>query len=746
MPGSGDVNPGPASQATTGVPISVALLGSPNPIGGDPTGGGYQILPNVRCLQIDYREGPEPPIARFQYIMDDFIAANLGWPSQFEQLFPISAQGNYVVQTDDELVVLTQDPDGNPIVLFDGFAQIPQIDVSANHQGVTFGAIGVAIRLWDTPITFRTQRQTDKPDTVDGTADIAIQLPARFNPSSNSIGSQGGYTGNAVGAMNFTTGTVTGDYPVFIDPLIIERDDTSLWSYWYISDVVKYLCGTQPSPTDLAGNVYVNYPTFDSLDAVLGCYAADGPVINAGIVTSSNVQIRDYDATNKPFPDVISELLNYGGFVMMFATETDADGFPITTLKVARRDALSTATPKLVYLASQGQSTLDLSANNATAFHVARDCNEIINSFAVETDVKQIEITVELAPAFTPVAGDEAAGTIEQYYSANLTGASAAQRRAYRWYVADECGDGYYDVLDGMFVTDSPINLTSIFPDDVLGNKQYVNRYRPGSNKLISKDINGKPLKAILQYVLNSGGIQKPDIANAKSVDLTDPIFMTIPNGWRLLDDRLGIEITVENPEEWSTGNPKIPKISGISWLTNPVTANANSFNLLLTTVIDSDQRIPITAKKRIASPTQYSRRRSTDAKDHFQYCSVSPGSLNYKGQTGVGGELPDGTNPLIMRDDTATATTHANQLRSAHEFPKIAGSVTIPYWTDYYQIADQIQIIQGRDASFQVNIGSDQGEAPAYPWVTAFTWMFEHDKQETILQLSDRRAEPRNL
>ena len=97
--GSFDLSPVPGGQAVQAVPIVVALYepGQENP---------YKILPNVRCLRIDYREGPEPPLARFQYFMDDLLEATMGWPSQFEQLWPIDAQGDYVVLTDDRLVVL----------------------------------------------------------------------------------------------------------------------------------------------------------------------------------------------------------------------------------------------------------------------------------------------------------------------------------------------------------------------------------------------------------------------------------------------------------------------------------------------------------------------------------------------------------------------------------------------------------------------------------------------------------------
>src|SRR5271165_3432054 len=195
----------PAAIAGQALPIAVCIYtpGAKQP---------YTILPNVRCLRIDYREGPEPPAARFQYLMGDVLQAALGWPSQFEQLWPIDAQGNYIVQVDDRLVVLTSDPYGSPIVLFDGFAQIPQVDLSASSQGVTFVAVGVAARLWDAPITTRVQRNADQAGVTDGSADVTIQAPCRFNPSDNSVAAIGGYIGNRVGD-EFDSEVEDGVYP-----------------------------------------------------------------------------------------------------------------------------------------------------------------------------------------------------------------------------------------------------------------------------------------------------------------------------------------------------------------------------------------------------------------------------------------------------------------------------------------------------------------------------------------------------
>src|SRR5262249_43261708 len=150
------------------------------------------------------------------------------------------AQGDYVVLTDDRLVALTQMPpaeaDCEPqvIVLFDGFAQVPQADLSKGGQAVTFVAHSVAARLWDDPILGRIQRDADEVGTTDKSADYFIDLPCRFNPADQSIGQYGGYIGNSVEVDDFTSDPDIGDYPVFIEPFVVEGHVAET-SYWFIS-------------------------------------------------------------------------------------------------------------------------------------------------------------------------------------------------------------------------------------------------------------------------------------------------------------------------------------------------------------------------------------------------------------------------------------------------------------------------------------------------------------------------------
>jgi hypothetical protein len=736
--GSFDLSDFATSIAGTALPITVSLY-DPASEGDSP----FTVLPNVRCLRVDYREGPEPGTAQFQYLTDDSLAANLGWPCRFEQLWPIDASGSYVVQVDDRLVVHTYDPSGNPIALFDGFAQIPQVDVAPQSQAITFVAVSVSVRLWDTPITKRVQRDGDDALQTDGSSDVLVQLPTRFNPADHTVGARGGYLGNMSDITTEDAGTGL-TYKVFVDPLLNERNPDPT-DFWWVSDALKYLFAIYPSPETDEGDPYVQYPTFDSLDAVLSTLdpSDDGP-INAGTVVSSDLKIRDYDATNKTVPEAIAEILSYAGFVMNFLTDGDEDGIPTTTLLIQRRDAFASGAPRSIYLAPDGSASLDLAANNATAFHLARDTNQVVNQWLVESKPIQAEITVILAPGFTPVSGDNSAANVTKWYKSNLAKASGSDRRKYRWYIADECGDGHWNAQTSTFNT-TALDLSGIVPSEIGDNPPQVKRYRPGSKTLISKDADGNPLKHVLEVIPFSPN-RDPILATAQlSADKGQ--FQSLPgfvvsSGYQLLDDRLGIEVTADDPENWSTGNPKWPTIMGVTSQSDPIdnATIVDNFTLRLTTVIELDQQITAFAKKRVASPTGFARQRNIDAKEHFQFCFVTPYTMYF---TQDGG---NGTDPLIVRDDTQAAITHAAQLRAVHEFPTLAGSVTIPYITDYYQIGDMVNLVQGRNANLQINVGESTGEDPTYPWVTAFSWTFEHDRQQTVLQLSDRRAEVQGL
>jgi hypothetical protein len=738
MPGSFDLDNTTPSLCGDALAVGVYLYaqGADDP---------FFLLPNVRCQRIDYREGPEPPMARFEYVMDDSLAINFGWPSQFEQVWPIDAQGPYVVNPDDRLVVMAQNPDGSPLILFDGFAQVPQVDLGPRTQRVSFAAVGVAAREWDNPISGRVQRHSDPAGLRDtsGNSDVQVDLPCRFNPAGTAVGSRGGYLPNRTPEGADTVKSNTGlslDHPVFLDPGIERSPDPR--TYWSIGDAIRFLLAEYNG-----SQAYTTFPSLDALDALVDVESppTGQPTFEPGDAESSPLTIRDYDASNKPYPEAIADLLSYAGFVMRWDTDADDQGLPCTQLRIYRRDGASTAPLKWVYLDPAGTTKLDPGRNNVVQLHLARDCNSIVNAWQVETQQRQVEVSVILAPLYQPGSTDAQSANRRQFFRSSWSAATTATtRRKYRWYGADECGDGHWTQSETWGTT--PFDFSAVFPPDDDGTPSYTVRYRPGSQTLISPDTDGSPLKAELAISFDYKG------STAALWDGSGT-WQTIKGGWRLLEDRLGIEVTAEDPEQWATGKGAtadggsgataaiVPggDIRGVTWWASPpqgAPTNGVQPVLRLTTVIQDDLRMPISAGKRIASPTRFARWRSVDARDHFQYTTIDPSSANYAAQGG------DGTDPVVVRDDTDGAMAHAHQLRARYEFPPLAGSITIPYITTYYEVGDRIEQVAGRGVSLTTNIGQDQGEAPTYPWVVGVSWSFEGDRHSTTLQLSDRRAE----
>jgi hypothetical protein len=727
--------------------------------GSDDGGGGeedsnYTLLPNVRCEQIQYKEGAEPPTARFSYVLDEIAAATNDWPDQFEDIWPIqgAVDPDYVVSTDDELVVLGEMPDGTTRVLFHGYARVPQTDLTPESQHVTFVAVGVAIRCWDFPIGDRLDRDGDMPNSTDPKNHVATDMPTRFNPAGTGTRVIGGYLPNCT-PDNYDFVPDAQDqpdvkFPCFLDPNIDRDPDPR--TLWNLSKATRYILGVWNSQTE---DSVIDNPDFTVLDALLqNRRPLDGqewfdPTNPETYQTDPNI-IRDYDATNKPWPEVVEQLLSFYGFGMRFVCEDDENGEPYDYVEIYRKDAAAPTAPKQIYLPDTGTSIADAMANIA-AMRAAFDYHNVANDIFIETALERFEISVILAPGFMPAAGDDANdGNAFRLSALDASNATADTRKKYRYYIADECADGHWSIENNNWVTDKPIDLTNVFKDpnntDPDQPRTYVHRYRPGKNKLFSKDLLNLPRKAQLAVSRNYNGADPPCLWD--TVSGTD--WREIDPGWALLTDRLGIMVTADSPQSWKVGESKagtadicpggiLRGITGISDPNNAPGASVDSqqFYLRLTTVIEGDLGIDVEAKRRDASPMTNTIQRRVDAKDHFHYDVIdSTSAFN--------------TNSFardVVQDDTDLATAHACQLRSAHEFPPLAATITIPMCVTSYQVGDRIDQIAGRNVSFQVNAGSEQEEAPSYPFVVAVTWDFQGEKQQTVLQLSDRRMEPRS-
>src|SRR5262249_54871087 len=120
--------------------------------------------------------------------------------------------------------------------------------------------------------------------------------------------------------------------------------------------------------------------------------------------TDPNI-IRDFDATNKPWPDALGQLLGFYGFGMRFVCEGDADGFPYNYLEIYRKDAAGPTEPKDIFLPASSKAITDAPVNVST-FHAGFDFHGVANSVFVETAIERHEIGVVLAPGFEPSFGD----------------------------------------------------------------------------------------------------------------------------------------------------------------------------------------------------------------------------------------------------------------------------------------------------------------------------------------------------
>ena len=668
----------------------------------------FEVLPNVRCERIRCRDGSHPPVAQFRYLLDDTAAAQ-GFPSQFEELWPLEAFGPYLVRPDERLVVMAWAPTGARRILFDGFAQTPRVDLTPESQSVSFTAVGVEARCWDSPIGGRRQRHADNPH---GGAVVSVDLPTRFNPDGRPNCTPDGH--------DVRQNDPATRYPVFLDPSLDRTPDPR--SYWTLGKLVRYLLSVHND------QAFVRNPDFSHLDEQLQARAPrEGSEfldpLDSERHTAADMVVRDFDATNLPWPEALSLQLGYAGFGMRFVTGEDELGEPRHDLEIYRKDG-DPAAPKELELPQAG-SRLNPARCNVAELHLTRDTGAIVNAVTVETRQRRVELSCILAPGFAPSPGDELASARHRFLRAHLGTASGEDRRKYRFYVADEAGDGHWDFATASWST-TALDLSPVFPNDDRGRPTYVRRLRPGSQTLISRDSLGRRRRAQLALSRDYSG-PAPAVWNGSGT------WQPIAGGWELLEDRLGIYVTVEDPEAWAIGshtgpNPQEPSptLRGITSLANPAAPNTR-FYLRLTTVIDDDLMLPAVANARPASPTVFTLRRRVDARDHFKMETVAPRSL-----------YNPGSRPIVVHDDTERALAHARQLRAAYEFPPLSGSITIPSIVTAFQVGDRIGRINGRDLSFQTNLGDDQGEAPSYPSIVAVSWDFTGDRQATILELAD--------
>ncbi|WP_165253774.1 hypothetical protein, partial [Paludisphaera soli] len=375
----------------------------------------YEVLPNVACERIRHAEGPQPPTARFRYILDD-ADPEAAAPADFGRLWPLESAGPYVIRNDERLVVLATTRDGDAHVLFDGFAQSPQVDLTPQSQRVSFVAVGVASRCWDEPIGGRLQRHADDPRHGES---VLVDLPSRFNPDGKPNCTPDGYDVEQADAST--------RHPVFLDP-DVDRDPDPR-TFWTLGKFARYILGVYNDES------YVHNPDFDRLDALLQSRgpSPDGSPVGGAAGTAADVVIRDYDATNTPWPEALAAQLDLAGFGMRFITGEDGAGSPRSEIEVYRKDADAAGPVRDLLLPGPG-ADLNPARCNVSSLHLRRDSRSIVNAVTVETAQRRVEVSVVLAPGFRPVAADASASERARCLRANLGSAEGEDDRKYRYY------------------------------------------------------------------------------------------------------------------------------------------------------------------------------------------------------------------------------------------------------------------------------------------------------------------------
>ena len=363
-------------------------------------------------------------------------------------------------------------------MLFDGFAQVPELGLGPDRESVTFLAFGVAIRAWDTPIGGALIRDADDPETV---SDRATDLVTHFNPR--------GLPNATPSGADATT--LDGEaFPTFLDPQLARSPAPQ--RFWTLPMAVRYLCFRHN-----AEQTYLKNPTGSLIDQVLDSRAPSESTASGflpgepGGYASDDLIVPDFPATGKAWPAVIRDLLAPSGFGMAVRVDTGENGDPTTILDLFRLRDGSSAHLKDLYLQPSG-AALDPAQTNLGEAELARDMSGVANAVTVESALIRYEASFILAPGF-PIATNDAAGS-SNLASFDRTSPTFSQTKhdLYRLYVLDETGEGHWDFATAQ-LAETVASLDDLWGDQEGLDGGYVIRRRLPIGSLFSVDANQKP-------------------------------------------------------------------------------------------------------------------------------------------------------------------------------------------------------------------------------------------------------------
>jgi hypothetical protein len=658
------------------------------------------VLDNVMFLDCTQNMGADAGMASFAYVFQD--NGDPAAPQSFEQALDASFSLPKTVAANDVVQVSATRPDGVTEVLFIGYALDFGMVAEGETEEVHFYAQGLARSLWDTPVGGQYLRDATNPKTGNGTqTDIVAAMNPRINgsPYGNATPDGGDRTLNGFA------------YPVFLEPLIRPADTTTWPRTWTLAMAVKYLIYHHNSAQTIVRN-----PLASDLDALLVAREpSSGQAFDPTdptTYTAKKMRAPNSPLTGRAWPQLVHDFVRDKGFGMTFRTETQLDGSAITRLDLF---ILQAGTLKDVWLQPPG-SDLDPRYSNVGAARVGRDLRQVVNSWDVDGALVRYEGSFVLAPMFPMASADGATAAAINAYDKSSSGyqTGTAKRDAYRLYAYDETGDGHYAVG-----TNTAITTAGDF-SVLLGTRAYAVRRRPARGDLITRDDKGFPYRYQLAY---SNDYTGPSPGRWDGSGTWKPVT----GGVALCDDRLGIKVTVENPNSWSVGDDPTTNapvvLKGIE--AQCAVAVGKNFTLRLTAVIESDATSGATVSRTSNSPLAQTVQRRIDARDRYLKEIVDGGSVNNTGAT-----------DLITRNDDDDAVAEAIQNRTATEAGVLDGQIEIPYITTNYRIGDRIRQINGRGLGFRTD-GGGSSTTPVYPIVVGRR-ITNSPRQSTVLIVSD--------
>lgn len=710
---------------------------------------GGELLPNVRLLSIHQREFM-PPAARYRYVLDDHaIFRRPGDPSRIEQCFPIGAKGPGIVATDDRLIAARVMADGSRQVLHDGFATDVQPDADPDSRSITFGAIDAVARDADSPLGGAIVRDTEgaatRPDAdaykdPAKVQDVRTGLHAVFNPQGKP---------NAT-AKDRDSGRAPNFYPVFVEP---DAEDAR---HWTLAMAAKY-CLLSRRPTGAGAEVFYDFDTLDFLDDMLVAYK---PVEEGGAVDPDDpstyvaepIVCQDADVTFDTPLEAVRRLIEPHGFAWRVLVSTKSDGTARHRIDFYRKDDRK----GIVHLDLQPEgSDLDPARSRVNAYGLARDVRGIVNRWGVISRPRLYEARFVLRPSFRIDPDD--LGHLDVYVKSN--GAHRGFERAYRTFGAGEGGDERWNFATSSMVRPF-VDLRELFdPDSEASDpRRYVRRRRKPIRKLLTLDALKRPLEAQLHVSTDYDGNALPALWDPGATPLPPSTRKggtwqrVVSDKWRLLDDRIGIELTMDDPQNWSIGDCReagmpfpggainVPKClllrQPIPAIPAAVGPKYPLFWLGLTCVIEGDAGIEEFAERRDRSATIFRVTRYEDAPE-FQ----GPDVISLRSPLIP---APDGNaSPaaVVARDDTDDARAVLEGRRAASELGTFAGSFTLPYFTGAIEIGHKVADVRGIDLSLNTAGGIEGGEKPVYPRVVGLDSTFD-GPPSVVIHLSDDRAE----